>query len=80
MSASGFPGTPAVMVLSLVSGLLSGLTASLTDVLTALNQHLTPVTASLVGSVVVGLAGVFLREAATNVRWWVERRDRRKGG
>lgn len=80
MPASGFSGTLAVMCLSLVSGLLSGLTASLTDVLTALNQHLTPVTASLVGSVVVGLAGVLLREIASGVRWWVERRERRKGG
>lgn len=80
MPATGFTGTLAVMALSLLAGLLSGLAESLTDFLTALNQHLTPVTASLLGTVVVGGLSVGARELFAHLRWRADRRSKPEGG
>ena len=72
-SATG--GTISIMALSLFSGLLSGTAATAADILGVLNKNLTPVTAALLGTVIVGVFSVIVREGVGLLKWGVERRD-----
>jgi hypothetical protein len=73
----GILGTFSVMVFSLLSGLL-GMATGLTDWLSGQTAHLTPVGATLVGTVIVGVVTAVLREGVGLAKWLVERRDRRR--
>lgn len=75
MQASGGASTILIMVASLFAGVFEGITA----VLGSLLQFLGPTTGPLVATIFVGLLSIGAREAFQMLRWWIERREKRRG-
>ena len=45
-----------------------------------LAQYLTPVTAPFFAALIVGVLGIGAREFCAMLRWWIERREKRREG